>query len=214
MMLDQLRAAPAALALAFAAWPTVAGAQVPPPPEPRVWDISMTVLGFLLQDEGDVVIGIASADRQALHLEARYNYEGLRTGSVFAGRTFTVGSDGWLTLVPMAGVAFGDSDGVVPALELEALVGPLVITSENEYLFGTSDETEDFFYSWNEVSIHPVEEFRLGFAGQRMRTEASGLEWDKGIVAGVAGESVSADFYGFNMFSENEFVVVGMTVAF
>jgi hypothetical protein len=60
-----------------------------------------------------------------------------------------------------------------------------------------------------------VEEFRLGVTGQRMRMEGSSeLEWDKGILAGVAGESVSASFYGFNMFSENEFVVVGMSVTF
>ena len=174
----------------------------------------MTVLGFLLQDEGDVAIGILTGDRKALHLEGRYNYEGLRTGSLFLGRTFVTGSEGWLTLQPMAGYAFGDTDGVVPALRIEATLGQLEILSENEYLFATNDESEDFFYSWNEVSFWPVEEFRLGVAGERLRVQGSELEWDKGILAGVAGESVSASFYGFNMFSENEFVVVGMTVAF
>lgn len=34
---------------------------------------------------------ILRADRGPLHLEARYNYEGIDTGSVFAGWTFVVG---------------------------------------------------------------------------------------------------------------------------
>jgi hypothetical protein len=176
----------------------------------------MTLMGFLFPDEGDVAIGILTADaRNGMHLEGRYNYEGLRTGSLFAGRTFVTGDDGWLTLVPMAGYAFGETDGVVPALRIDATFGQLEILSENEYLFATNDESEDFFYSWNEVSFWPVEEFRLGVVGERMRMEGSSeLEWDKGILAGVAGGAVSASFYGFNMFSENEFVVVGMTITF
>ena len=214
MMLDPIRAALAALTLVTAAWPAAAHGQVPPPPTPRAWDVGMTFMGFLFPDEGDVAIGILTGDRNALHLEGRYNYEGLRTGSLFLGRTFVTGSDGWLTLQPMAGYAFGDTDGVVPALRIMATFGQLEILSENEYLFATNDESEDFFYSWNEVSFWPVEEFRLGVAGERLRVQGSELEWDKGILAGVAGESVSASAYGFNMFSENEFVVVGLTVAF
>ena len=48
-----------------------------------------------------------TADHQWLHLEARYNYENLHTGSLWAGYNFTAGKTLQLAVTPMIGGVFG-----------------------------------------------------------------------------------------------------------
>lgn len=49
------------------------------------WDFSATGYYYALDDQNDYLSAIATADREALHLEARYNYQALDSGSLFAG---------------------------------------------------------------------------------------------------------------------------------
>ena len=55
------------------------------------WAYSMTGMYFVQPDESNYPLGIATADREQLHLEERYNYEALNTGALFAGWTFSGG---------------------------------------------------------------------------------------------------------------------------
>jgi hypothetical protein len=47
------------------------------------WSYSFSVLTYLEQDAKDYANPNFAADRDWLHLEARYNYEELKTGSVW-----------------------------------------------------------------------------------------------------------------------------------
>jgi len=58
---------------------------------------------LLAPDDSNFLLVIATADRGALHLEARYNYEALDTGSLFAGWTFAGGDKLTYELTPMLG---------------------------------------------------------------------------------------------------------------
>ncbi len=53
-----------------------------------------------------------------LHLEARYNYEGIDTGSVWVGWNFGFGDELRLDATLMAGGIFGDFNGAAPGYEL------------------------------------------------------------------------------------------------
>jgi hypothetical protein len=57
------------------------------------WSFSTYVYGYLVPDSRDYVNPNVTADRGWLHLEARYNYEALETGSVWVGYNFTVGEN-------------------------------------------------------------------------------------------------------------------------
>jgi hypothetical protein len=46
-----------------------------------------------------------------LHLEARYNYENLRTGSVWVGYNFSAGKKLVLDVAPVLGGVFGRTHG-------------------------------------------------------------------------------------------------------
>jgi hypothetical protein len=73
------------------------------------WEFSLSTFTYLAQHERDYVNPNFSADYGRLHLEARYNYEALKTGSVWIGynfRRFTIAKDLEINATPMLGGVF------------------------------------------------------------------------------------------------------------
>ena len=58
----------------------------------KQWEFYGSVFGYLVPEEGFYASPVLTADRRSLHLEARYNYENLETGSLWIGRNFSSGS--------------------------------------------------------------------------------------------------------------------------
>lgn len=77
----------------------------------------MSVSGYLVPHGQSYASPTFAADHGALHLEARYNYEALRTGSLWAGYNLSVGGKLVLDATPMIGGVFGNVNGVAPGLE-------------------------------------------------------------------------------------------------
>ena len=73
--------------------------------------------GYIIPNGTSYVDPIFSADRSWLHLEARYNDENLRTGSVWVGYNFSVGKKVELDVTPMIGGVFGRTTGIAPGCE-------------------------------------------------------------------------------------------------
>ena len=59
-------------------------------------------------------IRFVAADHEWLHLETRYNYEDLRTGSIWFRHNFSVGKQLVLNLTPMVGGVSGRTSGIAP----------------------------------------------------------------------------------------------------
>ena len=108
-----------------------------------------------------------TADRGWLHLETRYNYENLKTGSVWLGYNFSGGEKLEWEFTPMLGGVFGDTTGVAPGYKFSLTYWKLEFSSEGEWVFDLDGSEESFFYNWCELSIAPVEWFRFGLVGQR-----------------------------------------------
>jgi hypothetical protein len=60
-----------------------------PPANP--WEFNLSVSGYYVPNGQSYASPTFTADHDTLHLEARYNYEGLRTGSLWVGYNLTVG---------------------------------------------------------------------------------------------------------------------------
>ncbi len=81
------------------------------------WEYNLTVDGYIIPDETGYADPVFSANRGWLHLEARYNYEDLRTGSLWVGYNFSAGKKVLLEVTPMIGGAFGRTNGIAPGCE-------------------------------------------------------------------------------------------------
>jgi hypothetical protein len=163
-------------------------------------DRSFALSAFLFDppDESPYFSPLFYADRGVLHLEARFNYEDLDTGSIFIGRSFEAGEEVTLTAVPIFGVVLGNTDGVAPGAEIEIAWRQLALYAESEYVVGLGEDGEDFLYTWIEATIAAADWLRLGLVAQRTRTYESGLDVQRGLLVELSRQKLSFGFHWFN----------------
>src|SRR5688572_10955709 len=83
------------------------------------WNFSAWAEMFFISNGENFFNPTFYARHKSLHLEGRYNYEDLNTASVWAGKRFRFGKPVEFVIVPMAGLVFGNTNGVAPGLETE-----------------------------------------------------------------------------------------------
>jgi len=211
-------AAAALLALAATALraqeePAPAAAEAPEAP---AWDFGASVYGYFLAEDTDYGQPTVIANHGALHLEARYNYEGIGTGSAWVGWNFGFGDKFRLDATLMAGGVFGNMTGVAPGLELTLSWGPLELYSEGEWVFETGETriNDNFFYNWAQLGYTPWDWLTIGFASQRTRTYHTGLGIQRGPFVGFTYKSVKANVFVFNVDRQAPTVVSSLAVSF
>ena len=111
---------------------TVGGAARADETEQRPWKANVNAYLYVVPDQDNFVMLTAPVDIRWFHVEARYNYEALRSGSAFAGIKAGWGKDLNLKVTPMIGVVFGALDGLVPALRWTLTWWKLDLYSESE----------------------------------------------------------------------------------
>jgi hypothetical protein len=209
---------------ALAATPPAAIAQDPaataPPPElPRDeeterWDFAASAYHYALPGESDYFVVTGTADRGALHVEARYQYEDRDTASMWVGWNFGLGDELRLDATLMGGVVAGQTQGVAPGYRFELGYGVLDLSGEGEYLVSIEDHAENFFYSWTELGVTPVGWLRFGAVGQRTKV-FDGEPWiDRGLFAGVTIHDFALTVYAFNLDDDERFWVLSVGGSF
>jgi hypothetical protein len=165
----------------------------------KVWSFSLSATTYVVPDFREYVQPTFTADRGWLHLETRYNYENLDTGSVWLGYNFSGGEKLEWEFTPMLGGVFGDTTGIAPGYKLSFSYWKLEFSSEGEFVFDTRDKEGSFFYNWSELSIAPVDWFRFGLVGQRTRAYQSDVDIQRGILVGFSHKKVDFSTYVFNL---------------
>jgi hypothetical protein len=181
--------------------------------EGRAWRVGASAYLYP-SDDPTFLLPIVTADRGALHLEARYNYEDLETVSGWVGWAFEFGDALQLSLVPMLGVVAGRSDGIAPGLEATLGWRAFELYSESEYVIPFDDGSEAYLYTWTQVTWSPIDAVAVGVSGQRLRYAGSGRTVDTGPMATVQLGPVGLEAYAYNPFSDDAFTVLGASIAF
>lgn len=179
--------------------------------EPR-WEISGNVFYSDPPGSDGRVAPILYADRGPLHLEARYNYEDVHTGSLFAGWTFQTGEELEASFTPMLGVVVGDTDGVAPGLEFDFTWKRLNWYAEMEYAFDSHDSDDDFFYAWSTLTYSINDWLTAGIAAERSRQVDTGLDIQRGLVVQVNRDRFAFAVYAYNIGSDDFYTVVSFGV--
>ena len=178
------------------------------------WTFSMSGYYYLIPGDKNTVTLIGIADYKKLHFEARYNYEDRNTGSSFAGWKFETGKKVQLEAIPMIGLVFGNTNGLAPGFELSLAYKKFDFYSETEYVIDFSGQENNFFYTWGELAISPVGRLRTGMSFQRTRLYQTDLDMQVGAFAEYSFGKLTAGLHYFNPFSNDEFVIVTVTVDF
>ena len=80
----------------------------------KAWSFSAAAATYIVPNDQEYVQPTFTADHDWLHLEARYNYENLETGSVWVGYNLSGGEKLEWELTPMLGGVFGNTTGIAP----------------------------------------------------------------------------------------------------
>jgi hypothetical protein len=162
-----------------------AAAETPSPPaEP--WSTFASANLYFPDDGGDYVQPTVLADRDRLHLEARFNYEDQDTGSAWVGYNLSAGETLRLEFTPMLGVVFGNTDGIAPGYKASLGWRNFELYSEAEYLFDADDSGDSFFYTWSELTLAASDNWRAGFVIQRTKAYETEFDIQRGILAGFS----------------------------
>jgi len=180
----------------------------------KSWFFSASVYTYIVPDDESYAQPTISFDRNWLHLEARYNYEDLETGSVWVGYNFRAGDKLSLEFTPMLGGVFGHTTGIAPGYKGSLSWWKLELYSEGEYVFDTDNSSDSFFYNWSELTLSPVDWFRFGMVTQRTRVYESERDIQRGPLVGFSFQQLDLAAYVLNPGDHNPTAVVAVAVNF
>jgi len=180
----------------------------------KAWSFSASAYTYIARESEDYVQPTFTADRGWLHLEARYNYEALDTGSAWVGYNFSGGEHLAWEFTPMIAGVFGRTTGVAPGYKGSLNWWKLALYSEGEHVFDAGDSADNFSYNWSELTLAPVEGFRFGLATQRTYVRQSDAEIQDGPLVGFSYKRVDVTTYFFNPSDDDRTVVIAAGVRF
>ena len=178
------------------------------------WDFNASVSGYLVPHGQSYASPTFTADHDTLHLEARYNYEAQRTGSLWAGYNLSTGKKLVLDVTPMIGGVFGNVNGIAPGLEFTVTYKNVELYSANEYIFDTTSKAGNFFYTWTQLTYSPVKWFTAGYVVQRTRAYRTPLDIQHGILVGFTHKKVTFTSQIFNIGEADPTVVLSLGYRF
>jgi hypothetical protein len=180
--------------------------QVPPStasPKPldtvkNPWAFNLTTDGYVIPSGTDYASPVFSADRSWLHLEARYNVENLRTGSLWLGYNFAAGKKLALNVTPMMGGVFGRTTGIAPGCEASLSYEKVQLSVSNEYVFDTTHKSGSFYYTWPQLTYSATNWLRVGLMAERTRAFQTSLDVQRGFLVGISRTKWESTVYIFN----------------
>jgi hypothetical protein len=163
------------------------------------WSFSASVSTYIVPNDQEYVQPTLTADRGWLHLETRYDYENLETGSTWVGYNFSGGEKLEWEFTPMLGGVFGNTTGIAPGYKFSLTYWKLELSSEGEFVFDVGTPEGNFFYSWSELTISPVDWFRFGLVGQRTRAYRTDVDIQRGLLLGFSYKKIDFTTYVFSL---------------
>ena len=180
----------------------------------QAWSFSASASTYIVPDFQEYVQPTFTADRGWLHLETRYDYENLETGSVWVGYNFSGGEKLEWGFTPMLGGVFGNTTGIAPGYKLSLTYWKFEFSSEGEFVVDTGNSEGSFFYNWSELSVSPVDWFRFGLVGQRTRAYQTDVDIQRGLLVGFSYKKIDFTTYIFNLDQSKPTWVFAMALSF
>jgi hypothetical protein len=151
--------------------------------------------------------------KKGWYTEIRYNYEDVKTISLFTGKTFRGGTDIQYSVTPLLGYSLGTFNGISLGVNAEAAWKDFFVSTQSQYSRSVKDKSENFFFTWSEAGYNICPNFYAGFAIQYTKlTDQSDV--DPGFLAGLNYKNISFPCYIFSPFERDRYFVLGLNYEF
>lgn len=174
------------------------------------WELSLSTATYFVHDGSDFVNPTVTADRNWLHLEARYNYESLDTGSLWLGYNFSFGEKLAFEITPMLGGVFGNITGLAPGYSITISYKMFELSTQGEYFIDDTTRENNFFYTWSELSCAPLDWFRFGLVVDRTKVLGESIDIRRGPLVGFHYRNLDLTTYWLSPGSSNETFILSV----
>jgi len=178
------------------------------------WEFAGAAYWNAPRDGDAYASAIVSADRGALHLEGRANYEAIHAQSLFLGWSLEFGKEVKVMARPIVGLVGHSLRGPIAGFEASAEAGRWDYYVEAEYVRDRGDKSSSYTYAWSELGFRPVEALRLGIVGQRTRIYGGDRDYQGGGLAQFTYGKATLSAYWFNPGSSDQVVIVSLGASF
>jgi len=179
----------------------------------KQWNFT-TDINFYFIPNDFFVLPVIKADKNKLHLEARYNYEDMQTFSRWAGYNLNGGDEFSYAFTPMVGGVVGLSNGIAPGLEMTLGYKNFELYSESEYMFDADANVNNFYYNWSDLTYSAKDWLWFGISGQRTRLYKTDLDIQRGLLIGSSFKNLEINGYLYNLGFDDPFFLVTLTMGF
>jgi hypothetical protein len=140
--------------------------------------------------------------------EGRYNYEAPNTISAYAGKVYQKKSLFSYSINPVVGMVTGGFNGGSAGVNIDADFKKLSFSSQAQYSFSLEDKTQNFTYSWSELSFNLKKYVGGGLCLQQTGDYNNINTLDRGIFLKVTSNGWTMPLYLFqNPDKENYFIL-------
>lgn len=178
------------------------------------WSFSAEGDQYIFPEDADILTLIAAANKDKLHLEARYNYESRNTASLWGGINFSFGKNVRFVLTPMAGIVFGQMNGMSPGLEADISYKSLFFNSQTEWVFDFKNSEENFVYTFLQLGVGVTENLSLGLTAQRSRLILESTDIQRGFFGEYSFWKMTAGLSYFQPFTADYYLMAVLAFDF
>lgn len=147
---------------------------------------------------------------KGFYAEMRYNYEAARTGSVYAGKSFSKDETLSWELTPMVGIVFGDYTGISAAINTSLEYKQFFLSGQTQYTLNNRNRQDHFFFNWSELGYQPVKWFYAGISAQFTQLYKSTLAAEYGLMLGLVIKKITIPLYVFNQPGGEKNYIIGI----
>jgi len=153
---------------------------------------------------------IHHVSKKGIYTELRYNYEELKTASVYAGKSFDKKGKLEYTITPMLGLVFGNFNGGSIALNIEATHKKTFVSMQTQYTISNDNVKNNFFFNWTELGYQPLKWLYAGVSTQQTIQYSGNVQSEYGMLTGFIIKKITIPVYAFSPFSKNQNFIIGI----
>ena len=148
--------------------------------------------------------------KKGIYTEMRYNYEALKTASVYLGKSFSKNKTLSYTVTPMIGMVFGDYNGGSLAANIDVEHKKTFVSMQTQYTMNRNNTSENFFFNWTELAYQPLKWVYAGVSMQQTKTYKTNFQSEYGVLVGFLVHKFTIPIYVFNPLSNNKNFIIGV----
>jgi len=149
---------------------------------------------------------------KGMYTEMRYNYEELKTASLYLGKSFNANGSIESSFTPAAGIVVGKYTGASMALNTEVSYRNIFFNSQAQYTISAEKTSNNFYYNWSDLYYMSLPWLFTGFTMQQTGMYNTTMKTEAGLLMGFTKGKWTIPVYLFNVLNDQKYFVIGINV--